>query len=254
MSFKARQGIDFGDSYSLGRGFPNEVAGLHLRGGALTLASGGLTITAGGLTISGGGMTVVGAITTTTTLTVDGASTLTGNVTAAGTLTSTGAFTTSQTLTPGAGTSDAETRDSGVWTNGTIIITRLLIDLTNLTNEATDLDIIGENLAADCHWGQITTALNGAMEGGMMTCLETPVGGAIDIDLYSTTTSGGVEGAAVTGMTQTAILTRGAVWAEGDVIAMTGIIPPNDYLYLVSGTTTGGDITAGKFLIEIYGS
>jgi len=157
-------------------------------------------------------------------------------------------------LTKGSGVSSAETYAVGYFRNGTLIVTRILVDLTGLVGSATDLDIIGNTGgAANCHWGQITTALNGTMVGGSVTCLEVPAGGSTDIDFYSANEATGAQDALVTGLTETVLITAGGAWASGTVKGMTTVPPANDYLYIANGAASGGTFTAGKFLIELYG-
>lgn len=157
-------------------------------------------------------------------------------------------------LTKGAGVSAAETYAVGYLRNGTLVTTSIVVDLTGLVGSATDLDIIGNTGgAASAHWGQITTALNGAMIGGQITCLEVPAGGADDIDFYSATVSTGAQDVDVTTLTETALVTAGGAWASGTVKGMTGLPAANDYLYIANGEAVGGTFTAGKFLIELYG-
>ncbi len=157
-------------------------------------------------------------------------------------------------LSKGAGVSATESYGAGTFQNGSFWITRLIVDLTGLVGSATDLDIIGNTGgAASAHWGQITAALSGTLVGGQVTCLEVPAGGADDIDFYSATVSTGAQDGAIGDLTETALLTRGAAWAAGDVKPMTGLPPANDYLYIVNGEAVGGTYTAGKFLIEFFG-
>src|SRR3990167_4631937 len=168
----------------------------------------------------------------------------------------TGALSNGTVLTPGTGTSAALVRDYGIWTNGNIILTRIVVDLTDLVGSTTDLDIIGNTGgAASAHFGQITTAVNGVIVGGRITCLEVPAGGADDIDFYSATVSTGAENGLITDLTETALLTSGAAWTAGRTLGL-GIIPPaNDYLYIVNGEgAVPGTFTAGIFLIELYGT
>lgn len=136
---------------------------------------------------------------------------------------------------------------------GDVFMTNIMIDLTGAQSAATDLDIIGN--ASTSHIGQLTAALNGTtILMGSMTCLEVPVGGAVDIDLYKATAGTGAYDAAVTGLAgQGALITAGGNWTLGLVKVMTGIPAANDYLYLTSGAATGGVYTAGKFLIQIWG-
>lgn len=159
-------------------------------------------------------------------------------------------------MTPGSGVAGAETYRSGVFKNGDLIVTRILIDLTDLVVDDADLDIIGDDDAANCHFGQVTAALNGTIVGGKVTCLELPAGAADDIDFYAATEATGTEGVAtgIATLTETALITSGAAWASGTTKGMTALPAANQYLYLVAGEASGnGTYTAGKFLIELYG-
>lgn len=142
-------------------------------------------------------------------------------------------------------------RNSVSRANG-IITTSILIDLTGLASEPTDLDIIGVGSSA-AHIGQITTARNGTILAVRMTCLELPAGGADDIDLYSATEGTGTRADNMTDLTGTVLITSGAAWASGTVRASTGVPANGEYLYLASGEAAAGTYTAGKFLIELFG-
>ena len=185
------------------------------------------------------------------------------NLTQSGSLTSTGRLTAGQSMSVGAGFAAAETEDIGVWVNGAaataVIITTIMLDITGLDVDATDLVIVGDSPAAvDCHFGQITAALNGTITGGLITCLEAPAGASADLDFYSASVGTGPEGTAITDAalgTETALVTRGASWAAGNVVAFTGYPTANDYLYITNGAAAGaGAFTAGKFLIQIFGT
>jgi len=157
-------------------------------------------------------------------------------------------------MTKGAGVSAMETYASGWFLNGTLKITRIMVDLTGLVGSATDLDIIGNTGgAASAHMGQITAANNGTIVGGRVTCLEVPAGGATDVDFYSATVSTGAQDVDVTTLTETALVTSGGAWTSGAVKGMTTVPPANDYLYIVNGAASAGTFTAGKFLIELFG-
>lgn len=157
-------------------------------------------------------------------------------------------------LTKGAGVSAAETYAVGYLRNGTLVTTRMVVDLTGLVGSATDLDIIGNTGgAASAHWGQITVALNGTMCGGRVTCLEVPAGGTADIDFYSATVSTGAQDVDVTTLTETVLITSGGSWTSGLSKGMTTVPPANDYLYICNGAASGGTFSAGKFLIEFFG-
>lgn len=157
--------------------------------------------------------------------------------------------------TKGAGVSAMETYANGTMLNGTLITTRIMIDLTGLVGSATDLDIIGDTGgAASAHIGQITAARNGTIVGGRITCLELPAGGADDIDFYAATVSTGAQDVDVTTLTETVLVTAGGAWASGTVKGMTGVPAADSYLYVCNGEASGGTFTAGKFLIELFGT
>ena len=171
--------------------------------------------------------------------------------------TSTCSFATKPQMTAGAGiTSGTGTLyKHSVITKGNIIYTDILIDMTGLTSAATLGDIIGKNDTANCHLGQITAATNGTIMGGTMTCLETPDGGEVDIDIYTATVATGTENAAIGDLTETAVLSTGADWATGTVKAF-GDVSANGYLYLTVGTSsspTAGEYSAGRFIIQMWG-
>lgn len=138
---------------------------------------------------------------------------------------------------------------------GNLIKTEILIDLTGAKSVATDKDIIGNT--GVCHFGQITTAINGTIVCGQVTCLEVPAGGADDIDFYMASAGNGAYDADGSGLANAAsLITKGGAWAlgaPGAATAMTAAIPANYYLYLLSGEAAAGTYTAGKFLIELWG-
>jgi len=157
-----------------------------------------------------------------------------------------------QQMTPGAGFAGVGTiHKVGVRLTGGIKKTEIMIDLTDTKSVATDLDIIG--LSGVSHIGQITAALNGTVLMGKVTCLEVPVGGAVDIDLYAATEGTGAYDGLVTDLAETALVTAGGNWTLGLEKTMTGLPTANQYLYLTSGAATAGTYSAGKLLIEIWG-
>lgn len=141
--------------------------------------------------------------------------------------------------------------------NGDVIKTSIIVDLDGLTSAATLADIIGVNDAANCWIARIFTDISGTIFGGKMTCLEVPATGEVDIDLYSSPVSTGVENALVTSLTDdVALLLTNVDWTI-DLYRSLALFPADgDYLYLSVGTAstpTAGEYTAGKFLIELWG-
>ena len=139
---------------------------------------------------------------------------------------------------------------SDVSTNVNIVETKIMIDLTGLRSTAADA-IIGKDGSGIAYIGRVTTANQGVVFGVSMLCLETPAGGDPDINLYSATDADGVEGTAISGLTETEIINSGDL-AAGTLVAG-GDIAADQYLYLVAGSTTDADYTAGRILITIYG-
>lgn len=143
--------------------------------------------------------------------------------------------------------------ESSVVKVGGIITTRILIDLTGLNGGGTAGDIIGTNGAGVAHLGQITAARNGTILGGKITCLETPAGSNVDVDLWSANEATGVEDTAISALTGESQLINHGNWAAGEMDELEAMPVADQYLYLTSGAATDAAFTAGKFLIEMYG-
>jgi len=135
--------------------------------------------------------------------------------------------------------------------NNNIVTTTILLDLTGLQSGGTAGDIIGKNGSGAAYLGQITAANNGTILGISMTCLEAPVGGDADIDLYSATEDTGVEDTAISALTETQIINSGTL--SVGTIARGNTIAANQYLYLVGQGTSNASYSAGRLLIEITG-
>lgn len=156
---------------------------------------------------------------------------------------------------PGAGISGGTGTvfKSSVERIGDIIRTSILIDLTGLSSSTTDLDIIGQG-TDPAYLGQITAAKNGTVFSGRVKCLEAPVGGVTDIDLYSATEATGVFDGGIAALTETALLTSGGAWTLGTSTELGALPAADQYLYLTGGAAgTAAAYTAGKFLIELEG-
>ena len=160
------------------------------------------------------------------------------------------------TLAPGAGISAGVGTKylTSVIRQGTRIVTTITMDLTGLSSTTTDLDIIGT--AGVCHIGYIDPAVCGTILSGTMRCMETPAGGADDIDLYSATVGTGAYDVIVTNLTETVCITNGAAWAANDIksIVPDSITSASPYLYLTGGEAgTAAAYTAGRFEIQLVG-
>lgn len=147
----------------------------------------------------------------------------------------------------------AETYETHVERIGDLIRTTIFIDLTGLRSTAAG-DIIGDDgTSEDCHIGRLDKSQVGDLIAGSVLCLELPAGGDPDIDLYAADESTGSEDDAISGLTETQ-LTDGGDHAAGDRDAMTALPGDGQYLYLVAGALTDADYTAGKLLIELWGT
>jgi hypothetical protein len=135
-------------------------------------------------------------------------------------------------------------------TSVNVVKTTIMIDLTGLASSAAD-DIIGKAGSGVAYIGRVTTEDTGTVFGVTMECFETPAGGDPDIDLYSATEATGVEDSAIGDLTETLIINGGDASA-GTRTAGGGIVA-DQYLYLVSGSTTNADYTAGRLIITIHG-
>jgi len=135
-------------------------------------------------------------------------------------------------------------------TNVNIVKTTLMIDLTGLASSGAN-DIIGKAGSGVAYIGRVTAEDTGTVFGVTMECFETPAGGDPDIDLYSATEATGVEDSAIGDLTETQIINSGDLSA-GSRVAGGGIVA-DQYLYLVAGSATNADYTAGRIIITIHG-
>ena len=149
--------------------------------------------------------------------------------------------------------SNLETYSVSTYRTGDVIKTTIYIDLTGVASTTTDHDIIGATGA--CHIGQVTTAVNGVIYAGQVSCAEVPAGGVTDIDLGSSSVATGAYDADMTALTNAqAIMTAGGAHAVGTVKPFTVLPTADYYLYLASGTSgTAATYTAGKLIIEMWG-
>lgn len=156
-------------------------------------------------------------------------------------------------MAPGAGFTAAtgEAHHVGVFRNGDVITTRILVDVTGLTSAGTANTFLGNANATYCHIGQVTTAVNGVVWGGMMYCLETPATADDDVNLVYSTSAAKEQG--TTGGT---VMINAGDATKGAYDAITVDPPANSYLYLQAGTgdKVASVYTAGQFMIELWGS
>jgi len=157
-------------------------------------------------------------------------------------------------VTAGVGiTGAADNFASGVEQVGTLFKTTIVIDIDGLNCGDTVNDIIGDDTGGAAHLGQITTARNGTIFAGTLRCIEAPVAGDIDIDLYAATEPTGIEDSLVTDLTETILCNSGNLSA-GSEIPLTAFPATTKYLYLASGADVAdATYTAGILVIELWG-
>jgi hypothetical protein len=158
-------------------------------------------------------------------------------------------------MTPGTGLSTATgfVHKVGIARSGNLITTRIYMDITGLNSGGAAGDIIGKDGGtANCHFGRVTAANNGTIVAGWIDVAEAPAGGDPDIDFYSATEATGAENAAVSTLTETQLTNSGDL-AVGTRVYMTALPAANEYLYMVVGTQTAADYTAGMVLVTLVG-
>lgn len=141
---------------------------------------------------------------------------------------------------------------TSIHTEGEIIVTRILIDLTGLASAAAG-DIIGDSAGGAAYICRIPSN-SGTIMGGTLRCFEAPAGGDADIDVYSSTAATGVYDDAISGLAgQTQAVNSGTLALTTDASVIADTIVADDYLYLVSVGATAADYTAGRICLTLYG-
>ena len=143
------------------------------------------------------------------------------------------------------------------WVNhigNAIIETNILMDLTGLASSGAN-DIIGKAGTANSHIGQITASVTGTIFGATIKCFETPAGGDPDINLCFADESTLAEDAALSTGTNNGTIINSGDLAAGSVVAGGASVPAaNQFLYLSNGAATDDNYSAGKILIQLYGT
>lgn len=155
-------------------------------------------------------------------------------------------------ITAGVGTVYRQT----VTRTGDEIKTEIYVNLKGLKSGASAGDIIGVNGAANCHLGQITTAKNGKLYKGELSCLTVPATGEPDIDVASGSVATGTQDAAASGLSGYVLnLDHAADFTlQGQTLTFASVPVADSYLYLVaSGGADTAVYTAGEVKLTLYG-
>jgi hypothetical protein len=148
--------------------------------------------------------------------------------------------------------------DTKIVKTGKIIHTQCFIDVTGLASSTTDLDVIGVS-TTPAYLLQVTAAVNGQIFDSQMTCLEVPVTGVTDIELWAADDADAAFDSASTSFTNgVAVINQAAAWTLNEASspndAATNYPGADQYLYLLGGAAgTADTYTAGQFLIELWG-
>lgn len=145
---------------------------------------------------------------------------------------------------------------SWVDATGPILKTTIYVNLKGLKSGASAGDIIGVSAAANCHLGQVTTAVNGKVFQGRMSCLTVPATGEPDIDVAIGTVATGTQDAAASGLAGYVLAYDHAAdyTLQGQTANFASVPTADSYIYLVtSGGADTAVYTAGEVLIELWG-
>ena len=160
----------------------------------------------------------------------------------------------SYTGTAAGGGIDAVSPTIKVQSLNSIVTTRVFIDIGagSILSSGSAGDVIGEDGVANAYVTRLTTAVNGLVYAGYITCLEVPTTGDPDVNVTANASGTIAEDAAGAGEhtlancgTHTLGLKTAFTIPSGGVV--------DDYIYLTHGGTTAGTYNAGKFLLVFEG-
>jgi len=134
--------------------------------------------------------------------------------------------------------------------------TSILIDLVGLASGGAN-DIIGKDGGvANCHIGQYTVATCGTLDAIKMSWLELAAGGDPDVNLASADEATLAENTALSAATNPVTIINGGDGTATDNTKLSArtLATANQYLYLSNGASTDAAYTAGRLLIELWGT
>ena len=134
--------------------------------------------------------------------------------------------------------------------------TSILIDLVGLASGGAN-DIIGKDGGvANCHIGQYTVASCGTLDSIKMSWLELAAGGDPDINLCSADEATLAENTALSAGSNPVTIINGGDGTATDNTKLSArtLATANQYLYLSNGASTDAAYTAGRLLIELWGT
>ena len=139
--------------------------------------------------------------------------------------------------------------------------TTILLDINDLFVSGSVKDVIGEDGVAAAYITQLTDAINGVIFYAEMMCILAPAGSntTADIDLVTSSNSLAEDAEYDSGSAQVVFINANGDWAAGvkkNSDLGSALAAGNHYLYLAngSGANSGGEYTAGKFVIKLFGA
>jgi len=135
-------------------------------------------------------------------------------------------------------------------TEGGVIITQTKFDLTGLSSSTTANDVIGKG-TVPAFLGRNVVAKNGIIFKVELSCIETPVGGDLEVNIVSNVAATiDFDGAGGT----TYLSDSGALQIGQTIQNLVPQITANHYFYATGGAGgTAHAYTAGQFILTTYG-
>lgn len=158
-------------------------------------------------------------------------------------------------VAPGSGVSSAGLITGFTYRRQGLVFTDIYVDMTGLVSVGTSGRIIGDDSSIEPAYITQVTEDWGTPININMLCLESLVGGSVDIDVYSATEATGAPATASSALTEAQVINGGDQTA-GTLSFSTLNTTPNlgDYLYLVERTATAAAYTAGLIKIQVIGT
>ena len=159
---------------------------------------------------------------------------------------------------PGAGITDGSNTicKVSVLREGSLITTRIVVDMTDLESVTGDEKVIGTG-TGPAFLTKITTAVNGTIYGGICNVIESLATGQTNIDLKSSASAVAAKGDAASGGDGFTELFAGggALNNTNNSYKTFSEVTADHHLYLVTGASgTADTYSAGKFVITLLGT
>jgi len=137
------------------------------------------------------------------------------------------------------------------WIDKGVIITQIKVDLTGLRTVATANDVVALQAGGAAYIGRNVVATNGVVFKTEWSCIETPVGGDLEVNVVTDASAA----IAYDGAGGTSYISDSGVLIAGQTIQnLVPALTEGDYIYMTGGAGTAlGDYSAGMFILTLYG-